>query len=425
MPRVLSSACVMALLLVLSGQAWAGSKISVLGLEVRDSGTGIDPETTKVAKDLTFALRQRAATNAYNVSPAPNGDKELIDEKLLNNCDSEAAVCMAKIGSDLGADLLLFGKIEKGIGQNGLLIYKVDLKLLYVAGKQVISTSETLAQTEATNVSSSASHAKAWYNKLVGATSAGRVVVTANIDRGTVYIDGEAKGMLTSGKLDIPSVPEGAHKLVIEPSGKGFQRYEASITVRTGDTLTHGATLAEMKPLAPAAEPPAVTGTAELSTAPSSTVQSEPTKRSKIWKPVFYTSAALDAAALGFTLYEWRKGVTNGSNVATNGAVANAVKHKPTQADCGSKLLNGVTGSDADTFNSACNNYSAQKIGWVVTGVMSVAVVGSFIMAFVVDRDHAESPTQTANGGHKKRREIAITPIVSPEGGGATLRIDW
>src|ERR1700742_53220 len=131
MTRVLSSACVMVLVLVLGGQAWAGSKIAVLGLEVRDSGTGIDPETTKVAKDLTFALRQRAATNAFNVSPAPNGDKELIDEKLLNNCDSEAAVCMEKIGSDLGADLLLFGKIEKGTGGNGLAIYKVDLKLLY------------------------------------------------------------------------------------------------------------------------------------------------------------------------------------------------------------------------------------------------------------------------------------------------------
>src|SRR6201990_1383408 len=198
MTRVLSSACVVLLLLVLGGQAaWAGSKIAVLGLEVRDSGTGIDPETTKVAKDLTFALRQRAAASAYNVSPAPNGDKELIDEKLLNNCDSEAASCSAAIATERGADLLLFGKIEKGAGQNGLPIYKVDLKLLYVAGKQVISTSETLAQTEATNVSSSASHAKAWYNKLVGATSAGKVVVTANVDRGTVYIDGERKGSLT------------------------------------------------------------------------------------------------------------------------------------------------------------------------------------------------------------------------------------
>jgi len=116
MTRVLSSTCVVVLLLVLGGQAWAGSKVAVLGLEVRDSGTGIDPETTKVAKDLTFALRQRAATNAYNVSPAPNGDKELIDEKLLNNCDSEAASCMSAIGTELGADLLLFGKIDFFMG---------------------------------------------------------------------------------------------------------------------------------------------------------------------------------------------------------------------------------------------------------------------------------------------------------------------
>jgi hypothetical protein len=433
MTRVLSSACVMVLLLVSSGQAWAGSKISVLGLEVRDSGTGIDPETTKVAKDLTFALRQRAATNAYNVSPAPSGDKELIDEKLINNCDSEAASCMAKIGTDLSTDLLLFGKIEKGTGGNGLPIYKVDLKLLYVASKQVISTSETLAQTEATNVSASASHAKSWYNKLVGATSAGKVVVSANIDRGTVYIDGEVKGTLTSGKLEIPTVPEGAHKLVIEPSGKGFQRYEASITVRTGETLAHGATLAEMKALpAPTPAEPTVTGTAGIATAPTTTVQAEGPHRSKVWKPVFYTTAALDAAAIGFTIYEWQAAKSHEKDIATNGPLAHAlgtstVPKTPTSDDCGSSAVDNptVTAKERKAFNDACSNFKLQKVGWVVTGVMTVAAVGSFIMAFIVDRDHGESLTQTANGGHKKRREFAITPIVSPQGGGATLRIDW
>jgi len=422
MTRVLSSTCVVVLLLVLGGPAWAGSKVAVLGLEVRDSGTGIDPDTTKVAKDLTFALRQRAATNAYNVSPAPNGDKELIDEKLLNNCDSEAASCMSAIGTELGADLLLFGKIEKGTGQNGLPIYKVDLKLLYVAGKQVISTSETLAQTEATNVSASASHAKAWYNKLVGATSSGKVVVTANIDRGTVYIDGEAKGMLTSGKLEIPSVPEGVHKLVIEPSGKGFQRYETSITVRTGETLPHAATLAEMKPL-PSSEP-TVTGTAGLGTAPPSpSTTTEGPHRSKVWKPVFYTTAGLDAAAIGVTLYEYY-------------ASHSSAKEVKILKDNSSQLGNGDCGKSSVTrqasyesldpkFQKACDQYGRYTAGWIVSSVLGAAVIGTFYMAFIRDRDHGESSTQTANGGHRKRREISITPIVSPEGGGATLRIDW
>jgi len=58
--------------------------------------------------------------------------------------------------------------------------------------------------------------------------------------------------------------------------------------------------------------------------------------------------------------------------------------------------------------------------------VVGVAVIGSFIMAFV--RDTSSGPTETkatASGGHRKRRELAITPVVSANGGGATLRFDW
>jgi hypothetical protein len=45
--------------LVLGGRAWAGAKppIAILGLEVLDNGSGIDPDTTKAAKELTVALR--------------------------------------------------------------------------------------------------------------------------------------------------------------------------------------------------------------------------------------------------------------------------------------------------------------------------------------------------------------------------------
>jgi len=44
-------------------------------------------------------------------------------------------------------------------------------------------------------------------------------------------------------------------------------------------------------------------------------------------------------------------------------------------------------------------------------------------MAYV--RDSGESDNKTAARGHHKRREVAITPVVTPEGGGATLRFDW
>src|SRR5215212_6991655 len=105
MTRVLSSAWMLVLLLGLGGRAWAGGKpaIAILGLEVNDNGNGIDPETTKAAKEVTAALRDRAKAGTGPYALVANGDKELIDEKLLNNCDTEAASCMATIGNELGA----------------------------------------------------------------------------------------------------------------------------------------------------------------------------------------------------------------------------------------------------------------------------------------------------------------------------------
>jgi hypothetical protein len=414
MIRVLSSACVV-LLLALGGTAWAGPKptIAILGLEVADNGTGIDPETTKVAKDLTAALRGRpAASGSYVLSAS--GDKELIDEKLLNNCDSEAASCMAAIGGELQADLLMFGKIEKRTGQNGVAFYQVSLKLLNVSRKQVNSISENLPQADAASIRSS-SYAKNWYAKLVGVTTGGTVQIKANSDRGTVIIDEETKGNLTSGALTVPAIPEGRHTLAIEAGG--YQRYEAAITVRTGETLSHTATLTEMSK----ASPPV----AARSTTVEGTVSAQP--KSNIWKPVFYTTAVVDAAAIGFTVYELKHARTKAGDIDPNGDFTKAFSG-PDQSMCDKVLGDTYTVShssnlDVKLYKDACSAYSNQKTGWIVTGVMSVAVVGSFVMAFVLDRHSTE--TQSASRSHKKRREFAVTPIVSPDGGGATLRIDW
>jgi len=45
-------------------------------------------------------------------------------------------------------------------------------------------------------------------------------------------------------------------------------------------------------------------------------------------------------------------------------------------------------------------------------------------MAFIRHSDGGETQS-VKNAGRRKRRELAITPIVTPDGGGATLRVDW
>jgi hypothetical protein len=59
--------------------------------------------------------------------------------------------------------------------------------------------------------------------------------------------------------------------------------------------------------------------------------------------------------------------------------------------------------------------YTAAAVG----GIALFAIYKGFIAT-------KESPTQTTSGrSTRKKKQFAVTPIVSPEGGGATFRLDW
>jgi hypothetical protein len=125
-------------------------RIAILGIEpVGVAKLQVVAADLQIAKDLTEALRARAKAGAGPYELGPGTDKELIDEKILENCDSEAPACMATIGNELGVDAMIFGKLEHvGTG------YRVTLKLLDV-GKRTMSTMLT-REISADDVSGSA-----------------------------------------------------------------------------------------------------------------------------------------------------------------------------------------------------------------------------------------------------------------------------
>jgi len=412
-------------LLGLGGRAWAGKPpIAILGLEVYDNGGGIDPETTKAAKDLTAALRDRAKAGTGPFTPV-QGEKELIDEKLLNNCDSEAPTCMAAIGSGLGAEVLLYGKIEKST-QGGQGVYRVSIKLLSVPRKQLTaSTVETLPVGDATGVRAQ-TYARTWYGKLSGAGSGGTLVIRANIDRGTVLVDDDMRGTLASGTLTLTGVSEGKHTLAIEAATREYQRYEVQVTVRPGETTSQSVTMVPM-PRKLADMQPKETITRE------GTV-TQPAAKTNAWKPVFYGAAVGAAAAGGFTLFEYIQEGRNAQKIESEGAfntMLGGSAKKVSQDKCGSQDVTTFsmqhTGSsdvaDVKHFNDACTNFKYVKVGWVVTGVLGAATIGSFIMAYL--RDGSPSETKVTDRGHRKHRQLVVTPIAAPGGAGATLRFDW
>jgi len=230
MTRALSLVC-LALLTLFGAPAFAGSRqtIAVLGLEVVDPSGTPTAQDTQVAKDLTDGLRSRAKAGTSQYQLAVGSDKELIDQKLLNNCDTEAGPCMSAIGNQLGADMLMYGNLKKDKNQ-----YVVNLKVLDVSTKKIVkSTTDAIPLGESTGAALQG-WAKKLYAKLTGEASGGTLVIkVSNADRGTILINGEEKGSISSGTGTV-SLPEGKVRVAVESDG--FHRWEKDVTVTSGTT---------------------------------------------------------------------------------------------------------------------------------------------------------------------------------------------
>jgi hypothetical protein len=236
MKRILSLIVLLAIMAV-AGPAFAGKpSIAILGLEVIDDGASMDAKATQFAEQLSEALRQRAKTGTGPYTLAPGSDKNLIEMKLLSNCENEANNCMAAIGAELAADRLLFGKVEKR--GNG---YQVSLKLLNVGTKTIEkSTTEIVPFAEASGTALTG-WGKKLYAKISGVSNQGTLVIKANVDRGTVYLDGEVKGNLVGGTARIAGLDAGDYKLTVE--AECYLRHEGKVSVDGGKDTTENVDL--------------------------------------------------------------------------------------------------------------------------------------------------------------------------------------
>jgi hypothetical protein len=397
MTRALSSVC-LALVLIAAGSssALAKTKLAILGLEVTASSGGkIDEEVGKVAKDFTAALRKRVDTGSTNYQLVKDGEKELVDEKLMNGCENEKAECMAQIGAGLGADVLIFGKIEKTAGKG----YQVSLKLLRVNGKSIESWSETINARE-TGAADLARIAKKGFAALTHENSDGWLVVKTNVDRGTILINGNEVGTLSSGRARINDLPEGRHTLAIEPAeGTKYQRHEEKISITAGKPTERDISLKEMGPL--------IDCDPKVSIDCGGTIGSGGKKGGGkgLWKGVMIGGIVVAAASGGFAFVNFRKIRDQEDLAQTNGL------------DCDGDDEREKICVEGDSAALRAN------IGWVGVGVGSVAAL---VGVYMITRDSSEttSPTSTV-GRQRTRKRFAVTPIIAPNGGGATVRIDW
>jgi hypothetical protein len=391
------------MLAMLGSVASAKPKIAILGLEVIGS---LDPDQVKLAKQLTVGLRERASAGTGPYELAPNSDKELADEKLMNNCGTEALVCMSPIGLNMHADFLMFGNIEKV--DKG---YHVTIKLIRVANKMPLPTfSEIISLTDIK--SDPKGVAKRAYSKLT-ATDEGTVTIRlANVERATVLVDDQPMGTTSSGLLTI-SLPEGKHRIAVVAMEKGWKRHEEELVLNAGDQRNIPVELDRQAEEAKVVRPrdPAPTGGGAV----------VPRRDREVavvsaggggggggggsgWKTVAIGSTVLTAVALGGFAFSWWELSKIGSVEQSGSAFSSSCFKGDTSWRC----------KHGELFVDV--SYGA--------GIGAAVLAGVSVYAFYRSASAKERPVA---GGRstRARRELTVTPVVSATGGGATVRFDW
>ena len=412
-------------LVLLGSVAYAGpkQKIAVLGIEAVIGANGqIDKADVDFAKDLTKELRSRVNNSTqYELT---KDQRELSDEKLMNNCGAEHPSCMAPIGASMGAEVMLFGKVENAKGG-----YKVSLKLVSVAKKQQIASDPNAfiaaGDTRGANL---ANWVREHYRKLTGEGSEGQLVIVAGSGGGSVYVNGELKDTLKGGTAKL-TLPEGRYRIGVEADG--FKLFEQEgVTISSDKPVELQPKLTKKDEGGGEVKDPGngtTTGTEPVIDRTGSVSGKKNKTMFKVAAAVGLGGAGVGAIFLGYSYFKIRD--------YDSATVAPGTQWDPKNGDprgtgsvgdgdCGEgNFVGGNASSVQGKFDAACSAKSRMK--WLVPVTAGLAVIGAGALIYVLVSKDEESPPPGTAGRRAKKKNFVVTPVVTPDGTGATLRFDW
>ncbi len=373
----------LAVLFVVLGtrEASAKPKVAILGVEV----TGpIDQAATGAAHDLTEGLRSKAKQGNGPFQLAPSSDRELIDEKVLKNCDSEGPLCMSDIGRDIGTDILIYGQLAKAGDGYTAKFFVLDVK------QKSREKELTVRIPGGSSGDAVRAIAKKTYTDLVGAGPApaakrGTLTIEANVETGTVFVDDDQAETLRGGRATL-QLAEGRYRIGVQAPGR--RRKEIAVTITAGESTTEAFQLAEKG--------------------------ESGGKRASYWKPLFGASLGVAVVLGGISVVEWRGALTEFDSIK-NGTFS------APRFGCAHDLM-GATEGEEPAYKRGCDKYDIHVYTAVSGVVLGAAAVFTGYMAFV--HQPAESVAKTS-GTRSLRDRIAITPMLSPETQGAVLDLSW
>ena len=384
-------------------------KIAVLGLEVKHTGS-IDQQSTVVAHDITEGLRTQAKAGTGTFVEAPNSEQELIDQKVMHQCDDERPACMIEIANDLKADYLMYGSITIET-DNKQQVYHVTVTLLAVnkKGGAPQSVSEYFPVKEARE-----DKLKAWarkaYKKLTGQESTGTLVVKANVDGATVLVDKEPKATIKNGSATL-QLDEKSYSVAIE--AEGYKRYEFSdpITIRAGDTTSKDAELEKQG------------SDVDIHEISGTVTHTRHSNRLKATTLASLGIAVVFTAVIGVEYFGKISTYQNDDN--NEGPAFNAEDRPLTSEDCGGVF--SLDGLDQEGLKGNVSGWrlacKARRRTFIEGGIAAAAGAVGLVSGFLWFRGGGTKQEHAASGS--KNRKIAVTPVVAPGLAGATFQVRW
>lgn len=407
------------------GVASAKPKVAVLGLEVLDK-TNVKP-SVDAARQLTEGLRAAAGAAGGPFDVAPNSQREFLDEKIINQCEKEERDCLLKIAGNFGATSLIYGKVQLGDNKKN---FQVQVFLL--SGDKGAAKPSITSVPIAASAQELQNAGKKIYNDLVGVTSVGSIVIKAKTSKGTVFINNEQRGQLVDGELKATQLADGEYRVRVQADG--FKKWEETVKVRAGQITTVEAKLeAEAVAKPPVAEDPE-DDKASRPVAPEKDPYRLETRENTVsrgssrtgWKVAAIGGVVVAAGSMG--VWAWQRDKRE-KTLGLPSISASGYKNGggPFGSNC-EALAPGdgnipLEGNAKAQYDKACGNVRNMWIAGTVAGAAGVVAALSFYMGYIRSDDAATDSTASTRKPRKQR--FAVTPIISPEGGGATIRLDF
>lgn len=416
------------LLLVLftgMGVASAKPKVAVLGLEQVDKAGS--KATQEAARAVTDGLRQ--ASRAGGPFDSSDTQRELSDEKMLAGCgpdsrEAEERECVKKIAATLSVGAVVYGKITLADGKKNLEVRVWLLNLDRSAPKNA-----TVTAPASSSVAELQGVGRKLYSELTGApppAASGGFTFKTKAPAGIVYINGEPRGQIANGEYKSPPLADGEYKIRVE--AEGYKKLEDTVKVKNGQISSIDVKLEEKETVKPPPIEDEDKGSRPVRDAdkPSIDLSREGTVSKRGgrtgWKVVAVTGFVVAAAAGGYAAYQNSK-IDEGA-IPMGSTSFGAFDFGAFSAGCSAEgnVPTGASQEGRDAWVDACkaNKQTAFAMTGVGVGVV-VGLVGTY-MGFIRSDS---GPERSAATKRARKPRFAVTPVVSPSGGGATFRLDF